>query len=112
MSKDNKGTKVSADTKDTDTTGAAAKAPCRGRKAGVTMTPAEKAQMALNRVTNLIESDKLTNPVTWQKVDPAKVKAICEAANKGVENAKAARIAELKAKLVELGEEVAPVASV
>lgn len=105
MSKDNKGTKVSADTKDTDTTGAAAKAPCRGRKAGVTMTPAEKAQMALNRVTNLIESDKLTNPVTWQKVDPAKVKAIIAAATLGVASAKQALKAEYEKKLAELSEE-------
>jgi hypothetical protein len=69
------------------------------------MTPAEKAKMAENRVKNLIESAALSDPATWRNVDPAKVKAICEAANKGVESAKVAKIAELKAKLAELGED-------
>ena len=120
MSKDTKNAKGTKGTNDTGTqdTGAgttgsaapAAAAPRRGRKPGVTMTAAEKVQMAENRVKNLIESDKLTDPQTWRNVDPAKVKAICEAANKGVVAAKAALKAELEKKLAELEETPAPAA--
>lgn len=113
--KNPQGTKGTNDTGTQDTgagtTGSAAPvvaAPRRGRKPGVTMTPAEKAKMAENRVKNLIESAALSDPKTWRNVDPAKVKAIIEAATKGVESAKAALKAELKAKLAELEETPAP----
>jgi hypothetical protein len=119
MSKDTKSTKGTKGTNDTgsqDTgsqnagTTAPATAPARrGRKPGVTMTQAEKDQMAANRVKNLIEGAALSNPNTWQNVDPAKVKAIIEAATKGVESAKAALKAELQKKLAELEETPAAV---
>jgi len=108
MSKD-KSTKGTKDTAGAATGAAPVAAPAkRGRKAGVTMTEAQKAEMAANRVKNLIESDKLTNPQTWANVDPAKVQAIIDAATKGVENAKAAKVAALKAELNKLEGNTSP----
>jgi len=108
MSKD-KSTKGTKDTAGAATGAATVAAPAkRGRKAGVTMTEAQKAEMAANRVKNLIESDKLTNPQTWANVDPAKVQAIIDAATKGVENAKAAKVAALKAELNKLEGNTSP----